>query len=329
MPLPLRDYYPIGRAAELLECTIGDLLCWGHTDCIRLCVKLESVRGSFCIDEFSYFCKNIIKDLNLSSSHCEYSDDAIKNIVIILKYFIENKSDFLKEIENKYYYPMIYQLVKCKNPDSKSRVINTFAPIIKSGIDFEKINMDEVYNAENPPPYLQDEVDYENIDDFYDYGNDSINIPVFLSGFFALNDNFYEDIENESKTGVFKLEYVETYNYLLTILLEEEVEFNFNDIFVLKDDFIKIKNASKTGGELSKIQLNKNYNHKEKYQEVKTIRNSLSSITVAKALIINYLHELKNNPAKLAAVLEREIKQAGLGDFSVSKDTISRWMKED
>ncbi|EBT0510606.1 hypothetical protein RYQ88_000099 [Salmonella enterica] len=310
MPLPLRDYYPIGRAAELLECTIDDLLCWGYTDCIRLCVKLESVRGLFCIDDFSYFCKNIIKDLNLVSSHCECSDDATKNIAIILKYFIENKNVFLKEIENKYYYPMIYQLVECKNPDSNGSVENTFDRLIKLG-------------------GLKDKIDYQNINDFYDGGNDSINIPVYLNGFFALNDNFYEDIENESKTGVFKLEYVETYNYLLTILLEEEVEFNFNDIFVLKDDFIKIKNASKTGGELSKIQLNKNYNHKEKYQEVKTTRNSLSSITIAKALIINYLPDLKNNPAKLAGVLEKEIKKAKLGDFTVSKDTISRWMKED
>ncbi|EHE1549846.1 hypothetical protein JNP00_003744, partial [Salmonella enterica] len=66
-----------------------------------------------------------------------------------------------------------------------------------------------------------------------------------------------------------------------------------------------------------------------KNKSLTDVRNSATARLIAKALIIKYLPKVKDNPAKLAAVLEGEIKEAGLGAVSVSKDTVSRWMKED
>lgn len=45
MTLPLRDYYPIERAAKLLDCDIDDLIHWAVTGCIRICIKIESAYG--------------------------------------------------------------------------------------------------------------------------------------------------------------------------------------------------------------------------------------------------------------------------------------------
>ncbi|HAT1684992.1 TPA: hypothetical protein I8Y21_005821, partial [Klebsiella oxytoca] len=107
-----------------------------------------------------------------------------------------------------------------------------------------------------------------------------------------------------------------------------------NDIFILKDDFVKIKDASKNGSELAKVS-GFDYFHEydeednDKNKNTTEARNSATSIKIAKALIINYHPDIKSNPKKLAGILETEIKKAGLGDFSVSKDTISRWMKGD
>lgn len=50
MPLPLREYYPIGRAAELLDCTLDDLMHWAITKRISMYIKIDSAYGV--IDEY-------------------------------------------------------------------------------------------------------------------------------------------------------------------------------------------------------------------------------------------------------------------------------------
>ncbi|PSH11285.1 hypothetical protein B7R74_21725, partial [Yersinia pseudotuberculosis] len=52
MALPLREYYPISRASELLGCDTGDLLHWAEIGAINLYVPFDSGRGyvHFCND---------------------------------------------------------------------------------------------------------------------------------------------------------------------------------------------------------------------------------------------------------------------------------------
>ncbi|HGB5416235.1 TPA: hypothetical protein ACIVQF_001815, partial [Salmonella enterica subsp. enterica serovar Muenchen] len=45
MTLPLREYYPIERAAELLECTVDDLIHWAMVGSIRLYIKIDFAYG--------------------------------------------------------------------------------------------------------------------------------------------------------------------------------------------------------------------------------------------------------------------------------------------
>ncbi|HFU0690343.1 TPA: hypothetical protein ACGRG7_001939 [Morganella morganii] len=49
MGIPLREYYPISRAAELLECTVGDLLHWASIAAIKLYREFENSYGYFYI----------------------------------------------------------------------------------------------------------------------------------------------------------------------------------------------------------------------------------------------------------------------------------------
>ncbi|ECC9538255.1 hypothetical protein GR27_003118 [Salmonella enterica subsp. enterica] len=314
MPLPLREYYPIARAAELLECTIDDLLHWGATERIKICIKAHMLDAFFSIDNFEYSCREFIENYNLYSLNSEGTYDAIKLIEIIYNSFKECENDFFNDIKEHWIYPYFYQLFKGESPDLNSE-IHSSSYCLKKRFDSELIN------------------------DIYDRGNDLLEIPVYLYGFFVLPSDFYinaEDDSDEVATSSIKYEYefVCTYDYLTMIRLDDVIEFNINHLFILKDDFIKVKEASKKGVELAKITcLSKQEQHRTEKENkngyIKAVRNSVAARTVVKALIIKNYPDVKTNPVKIASILEAEIKSAGLGDFSISKDTVSRWMKED
>ncbi|EEL0083490.1 hypothetical protein G4F31_004766, partial [Salmonella enterica] len=61
MPLPLREYYPIERAAELLECTADDFICWAGAGSIRLLIYLDEVPGLFRVWDWRDYYKEITK----------------------------------------------------------------------------------------------------------------------------------------------------------------------------------------------------------------------------------------------------------------------------
>ncbi|ECT8082576.1 hypothetical protein B0093_002646 [Salmonella enterica subsp. enterica serovar Carrau] len=310
MPLPLREYYPIGRAAELLYCTLDDLFHWGECGCIKLCLMLHKV-NAYCYFDFSIF-EEIIKDFNLPK--VEVNDETnlfIELYYIVYDFYENNMEKFINELKGKPYCDVALMLIagfRCK------------------GIEVDCINdiHDRNWNFELAPNYIPG-VKFEHC----------FKIPVTLEGFFPLNYRFYMYRKWEIISDDKKINYVaiSSFDFSSNLYVIDNLEYCVNDLFVLKDDFIKIMNASKNGSELTKVSGYEHFSiHAKENNNNKLftdVRNSATSIKIAKALIINYLPDLKNNPAKLAGVLEREIKQAGLGDFSVSKDTISRWMKED
>ncbi|EHY0298296.1 hypothetical protein K1119_004606, partial [Salmonella enterica] len=179
------------------------------------------------------------------------------------------------------------------------------------------------------PNYISDFIDGEDAECY-----NLIKTPVELNGFFPLCRRFYEYEKMGVISRVEKTKYVAISSLDFSLYLEvvDKLEFYINDLFILKDDFIKIVNASKKGGELTKMPGYEHfviYDKENKNKSLTDVRNSATARLIAKALIIKYLPKVKDNPAKLAAVLEGEIKEAGLGAVSVSKDTVSRWMKED
>ncbi|EHG4768843.1 hypothetical protein J3916_001837 [Salmonella enterica] len=314
MPLPLRDYYPIERSAELLECTIDDLLHWGEIGAIRLCLRFWNVNAyQFC--DFSIF-NEIMKDFNIPA--IDFDDDL--NPYIAYYYavyrYVKNKDNglkFIKEMKSKKYYDTACQLLTGFNGNPNSRIEVSVNRVYSEGFKVESL---KVFNG--------------------DEYNCIFEIPVKLNGFFPLNKRFFTYKRAGVPLDEIKDNYIaiSSFDFLTALYVTDSLIFHTNDIFILKDDFIKIKNASKNGGELTKtpgFDYLSRYDEKHSDKNKNTIeaRNSATSIKIAKALIINHHPTIKNNPKKLAGVLETEIKKAGLGDSTVSKDTISRWMKGD
>ncbi|ECX4751537.1 hypothetical protein F6B59_24325, partial [Salmonella enterica] len=73
MSLPLREYYPIERAAELLGCTIDDLVHWAEVGSIQLCIKLNNSFGTLGKFAFGHLVNYI--DFNIAIKGTQYEDD--------------------------------------------------------------------------------------------------------------------------------------------------------------------------------------------------------------------------------------------------------------
>ncbi|EJQ7405330.1 hypothetical protein OD098_003493 [Salmonella enterica] len=319
MPLPLREYYPIERASELLECTVDDLLHWGGSGNIRLCLMLHNV-NAICFFDFSIF-EEIIKDFKIPRVE---NNDKINRFIelyyVVYEFYKKNELNFINEL-------------KCKTYGDVAIMFLT--GVERQGIRVSNISdiKNKKYDFEFMPNYISNFIDGEDAECYH-----LIKAPVKLNGFFPLRRRFYEYEKLGVISCVGKTKYVaiSSLDFSLDLEVVDNLEFYINDLFILKDDFIKIVNTSKKGGELTKMpgyehfviydEKNKN---KNKNKSLTDARNSATARLIAKALIIKYLPKVKDNPAKLAAVLEGEIKEAGLGAVSVSKDTVSRWMKED
>ncbi|EFP3681278.1 hypothetical protein HPX80_004879 [Salmonella enterica] len=301
MPLPLREYYPIARAAELLECTIDDLICWGEKGQIRLCIRLNKIAGFLKIYNPLVFYDGLITDLGLPPLS---ENDSEKNMLIdvmdnIYNAYVNNKG-ILNKIRDKTCFATFFQLFYTVNRDNNCHIRSD---------------------------YYSDELKFELANRFL--GRDYAYLTVSMREFFALPTCFYK------LCGNFELNddsYLNTTDYLMEVIpcINEPIEITIDDLFVLKNDFIRIREASKNGDELTyvfeDIVCNSSSLSSDKYR---LKRSSSASISALKALIINYHSDVKDNPSKLADVLTLEAERAGLGKIKFSKDTVSRWMKED
>ncbi|EMD3330009.1 hypothetical protein VQ366_001207 [Salmonella enterica] len=303
MPLPLRNYYPVGRAAELLECTIDDLICWGETGRIRLCIRLNKITGLLKIYNLLMFYDGLITDLGLplldeNSSEEDRLNQAIDNIYSVCV----NNLKILKKIRDKTCYAILYQMFFTVNPDSDCHLRSD---------------------------YYSNEFKYDFVKCFLG-GEQCIHQMVSMRGFFALPGYFFKgcgEFESLSGDG-----FLYTTDYLMEIspCIEDEIKITIDDLFILKKDFIRIKEASKKGDELTEVFEELHSNHTLlKSDGFKFNRVSSISVLALKALIINHYPDIKDNPSKLANVLTAEAKKAGLDSIKFNKDTVSRWMKED
>lgn len=303
MPLPLRDYYPIGRAAELLECTIDDLICWGETGKIRLCIRLNKITGLLKVYNLLMFYDGLITDLGLppldeNSSEEDRLNQAIDNIYSVYV----NDRNVLKKIRDKTCYATLYQMFLTVNPDSDCHLRSD---------------------------YYSDELKYDFVKCFLG-GEQCINQMVSMRGFFTLSEYFFKGCgEFESLNGDSFL-YTTDYFMVISPCIEDEIKITIGDLFILKKDFIRIKEASKKGDGLTDVFEELHSNHTLlKSNGSKFNRISSVSVSALKALIINHYPDIKDNPSKLANVLTAEAKKAGLGGVHFNKDTVSRWVKED
>ncbi|EEB5696455.1 hypothetical protein GN496_09900 [Salmonella enterica] len=307
MPLPLREYYPLERAAELLECTVDDLFHWAATRKIDLCVMVKDAIGYTDIPDWRKEYKKAAKYIELpvideSKSKCE-------QLFFVLKTLHHEDDSHTMLID------------KCRDVLGDYS-FNCFE-LIQAGYVygdngvFWSIDIDEV------------SIDgYDTIRKLSKTDKDEIRIKVILSGIFLLSDEvFYENINfhtlNDSRVSISPPD-----GYFdITLSLGDNLYLDDIEFFIIKSDFLKIKESSINGDEIP--DEHQRYRREDSERKDKKLsRVSTPAKTAIKALIANHHPEIKKNPAKVAEVLAVEARQAGLGDVNFDKNTVSNWLKE-
>ncbi|EGJ1636327.1 hypothetical protein IHG37_000129 [Salmonella enterica] len=292
MSLPLREYYCLPRAAELLGCDIDDLLHWAKMRKIYLCINLKNAKGKIDVFDWRKDYQELINKYNFPS--IEGIKSKKEQLLFSLVTMTDNNN---KDI--------------CRDLLKSSFSLIEF---VKDGVSY----VDPVCNI-----YISTN---EAIDIISETDSIYVSVDVDLDGVFIIdNDSFYDDVHSLT---------IEDYStiispkegFLIGLCLDDDIRLSVNDLFILKNDFLKIKEASNNGGE---IYIDDEWSREyETSKPEKAVRTSSKAKLAIKALIANHHPEIKSNPAKVAEVLTAEARQAGLGDVTFDKNTVSNWLKE-
>lgn len=306
MPLPLREYYPLERAAELLECTVDDLFHWAVTGKINLCIMLKNATGYISVFDWRQKYEQVAEEINLpaidkTTSKYEQLLFSLNNLL-----YIDSSNvrvvDKCRKMSGEYLFSNI-ELVQYGCAGTEEEVFWYIEPSYGIGSSYEYIR-----------GLSKSELDF-------------IRVEVTLSGLFFLpmDINSYRHAFLDWYSSVYSIDGV----FSVSLFLDNRICINDVDFFILKNDFLKIKNASKNGDEIATDNyLYHQRKNSERSNKRIAPRISTPAKTAIKALIVNHHPEIKGNPAKVAEVLAVEARQAGLGDVNFDKNTVSNWLKE-
>ncbi|EMB7581192.1 hypothetical protein VAD58_002541 [Escherichia coli] len=335
MALPLRDFYPIKRAADLLGCTVDDCIHWAITGYLRLHLQVDCAYGmALSFDAEEYIWTDELYDFisgvqNLSVSEreeilkpeCEMDklDDTAKRVYLIIRDYIisHNGVDSIESLE-------VREFFDCFSFMSKSVASNNFCQAISSRIlqgDFSQF-FEKYRIQKNEPSFAQ------------------------ISGFWALSDDFFTAwrLDNKIYPDSDNRVYMANSNFYVKLLVDKTHTFNIEDLFISKRDFIDIKKIvddEKSNGlierkykpytmsnmhEWSPFGMRRQDEHKSHAQVQKTERVSRPMRLALSLLIEEYCDE-KCRPTKIAEMLTTLAKKKGMKDVSFSKDTITNWLK--
>ncbi|EMU1914288.1 hypothetical protein WM616_003736 [Salmonella enterica] len=257
MPLPLREFYPIERAAELLDCKISDLAHWYAIGCIRIYIGIVRAYG-------------ILQTVNLAEIVDDVDFDLITENTAYKKELYELESSSIDK-ENYYLtkariaHRAIKEHLEINETDSinKTKLLHDYSKLeyyFKGYIE-ERFSMLNKINK-----WDRDHIKKEGLKNILNYVDDDLYSPyiVKINGFFGLGRNFFScgnfDYKFESNIikaapvgiGIFNDVYMHESGLPINIVVDEDVGININDLFIFKDDFIAIRKASADGSELNK-----------------------------------------------------------------------------
>ncbi|EOK1544941.1 hypothetical protein ACJ22D_004756 [Escherichia coli] len=348
MALPLREFYPITRAAELLGCTVDDFIHWAMTGNIRLYILIEDgycYVEPFCADNFVWHDKlidfvNDLQELNESEKEVFLGlDESFNNFSEIagrIVDIIERRSGGISAIDNldvrDFYQSFTYKTNLCVSDD--------FC-VVNSVLLF--------------PDSLKRE-----LESLARYGIDAStpNLKYYASvhGFFGLDADFFFSVWKFRpliQPGEDNRIYAPDSNFSVSLLTDKEIKFDIDDLYLSKSDFLTIKGV--INNEVGDGVMPNKYSaytmsnlHKWKsiafgtppetdsslitqdnkltQSKPKKERISASMRQVLALLIDEYLSELKGQPGKIAAALESIAERKGK-DFTISDGTITNWLK--
>ena len=352
MSLPLREYYTIERAAELLGCTSDDLVHWAMIGCIRLNIKIEQAVG-------------ILLDVDIDDSLCGVDFDVIfkgtefqAQLDDIEKRYVEHSAEDNDECSDDGYQIYFDEKVAAIHKGLKHIYANGGNDLILS--DF---NLSRLFSYLN---YMNSGIVSEDFCHIIKYGyfgsgdfeedffakNNLVKVDnetyVRVAGFFALDVEFFSNYElipefvSCNGRDYYNIVTMPESNLSVSLLAKENVEFSLNDLFIFKDDFFAILKSMKDGVEMNKkyaryLSSNmhvwmKNINYSGGgFSQSKniTVKERISSPlrNVLRMLIGKHYPEYINKPSKLAEILSAEARQTQ--EFHNQKfdgETVARWL---
>lgn len=328
MPLPLREFYPIARAAELLECTVDDLIHWAMAGCIGLYLKIDYAEGEIGITD-------------------SYADVDISNILDKTS-FVDNERyvqcfSFMEMVidDNEYLF-MKYSVL-----DEYVRRHGGLVSLDEFGLREPYAELKYLFSGEVSED-LCSVTSTELLDMVRSGVYETYSSSVRIQGFFRLlsdnfnNFTFYKNLVSDEEVGYTSAVAMPECDLSIYLKIIETVDFDIDDLYILKKDFLKISEASKTGCEMVKVYpfqhissnhswwkgwVNTESENLENTENNKNERVSAKSKHAMKILISKCYPEIKDNPSKLADVLTAEAKALGLEPLTFDKSTVSRWIK--
>ncbi|EAY4641030.1 hypothetical protein DZ685_07850 [Salmonella enterica] len=345
MSLPLREYYTLDRASELLRCTNDDLIHWAMVGCIRIYIKIEQAYGRLLDDSLSNITDHHNNDMLVDGT--KYKDELIE-----IEKMIENEDDGFD-----YYHErasIIYSAMRSymmKHGDVK------FIDEIGLRSNFAFLNyyfnheITEDFCAIRSVEWMHNIFNEEYPETLKDIPLDENKEIVDMQGFFGLGGDFFVgyDFYNKfciNKKGELLNSVIMPESELqISVISDSEIDFAVNSLFIFKNDFIAVQDAMKNNTEIKKkypfqgISSNhcwwkwlkfetdrKEHQHRE--DEKGCSRVSRPAIAALNILISKYHSDIKQSPSKLAEVLTAEARELGIEGIEFDKNTVSRWIKK-
>ncbi|EOZ4483756.1 hypothetical protein ACQLT9_000381 [Salmonella enterica subsp. diarizonae] len=365
MPLPLREYYPIERASELLECTVDDLIHWATNGCIRIYLRIEHGYALVYKEPLS----DIIgfKDFSLITTDTEYYDrlaklDKEKNIEGEKKdedwqvYFLakaeiiyDAMNDYMRKndvefFDERWLNHVFYSLEYFFN----LRVVNGYCNISSAVVTHEIFDCDtEEYCEIKKLIDCEDERYIATMYGFFGLGECFFEDEVFHNTIAATQDCDEDEDEDEDEDDILPdMFYMPNSDLHMRIISHKNITFDFSNLFILKGDFNAIQIESKKGGDLECIYRtyrdentyeydrglyikteSKNNKLISKNERVsRSERVSKKAKLALKTLILKHYPDIIDNPTKIANSLSSEAKEIGLGDIDFDHNTVKRWI---
>lgn len=348
MPLPLKEFYPITQAAELLECSVEDLVHWAMTGCIMLYIKIERAEGVLIDTEIEGI---LPANFDKIVTGTKYE----KKLTELERLEEEGEEDCQNAMTTLIYNAMDDYVFKHGGVESLDA--------IGARESFSRLTY--FYRHEVTEDYcLIRSCEWTKALDFGNVSEAFLNMPhadaksfVYMEGFFGLSACFFEgftlrnsflrndfgdDVDDQNVNFL----YMPENRLCINLIATDNVCFDINDLFIFKSDFYNLLTTiRKSGSEI--IELEKKYfryrisnNHGWwkvfntgvsdciNKDEAKNERISTPLRDAFKLLIAKHYSDLMDNPSKLAVVLSAEAEGMGINNLSFDKTTVSRWMSK-
>lgn len=268
MGMPLREYYPVKRAAELLSCDVSDLFHWASIGAIKLYASFENGTG-----------------------FVRFFGDGVKKEDRDLERFTEEQFESAAILKNEL-------CTRGFVSDSFSRVLDLF---------------------------IKDEED--NIDNSIEKDG---GYPCSFSGLWALpHTAFGVGVLYDFQPSLYDLFLSINNKMFVSFELDEFINLELDGIYVIKSDFLTIKNCS-DGEELpnyinggkEKITVS---NIEEKERQGRTSGTAKNAIKIMAKILYPDVCE---SPTNLANSLTADAQAQGYNGVVFNDDTVGRWLKD-